>query len=202
MELAHRWHDRNLARMELVIAVLILGLLVGVFSRYTLRVFAHAERSMMNSTVISINTALNYRASMAVMMGKYDELEFLLKMNPMEDMQTIPEVNHFNNEINNYVFELASDIISPPSNYGGNLASYDPDLMEKGKWYYQQDEGLIVYTISNSEFFESNIDGLARIRFRIKFDYKDNNANGQYDKGVDEFNFVKLQAIDSYTWDL
>ena len=83
MELAHRWSDRNLTRMELVMAILLLAILIGTFSRYALVLFARVEKSMLDRTVININTALNYRASMAVMRGQYDELQFLIKMNPI-----------------------------------------------------------------------------------------------------------------------
>jgi len=202
MYIAHRWSDRNLTRMELVMALLILALLIGYFSRYVLLVFAQAERSMINRTVININTALNFRASMAVMRGQYDELQLLIKMNPMEEMQSSPEINHFDNGINNISLAFARSIVSTPSNYGGIIASDIPDTMEKGKWYFQQDDHVLVYKVSNSEFFSSDLEGPARIRFRIKIDYNDNNANGQYDQNSDEYHSVKLQSIDHYSWDI
>jgi hypothetical protein len=202
MELAHRWSDRNLTRMELVIASLVLALLIGFFSRYVLLVFAQAERSMMNRTVININTALNYRASMMAMRGQYDELQFFIKMNPMQEMQSRPEINDFDNGVNNISLALSGSSISSTSNYGGIIASDNPDTMEKGKWYFQQDDHVLVYRVSNSEFFSSDLEGSARVRFRIKINFKDNNANGQYNQKIDEFHSVKLQSIDQYIWNI
>ena len=71
MELAHRWSDRNLSRLELISAVLVLAILIGVFSRYILVVFSSAEQSMVNSTVININTSLSYRAALLILEGEY-----------------------------------------------------------------------------------------------------------------------------------
>ncbi|MEO1925314.1 MAG: hypothetical protein ABGY08_04900, partial [Gammaproteobacteria bacterium] len=93
MELTHRWGDRNLTRIELVISILILALLVGTFSKYMFAMFAKAERTMVNKTVVSINTALHYRASMMVMRGQYDELQLLLKVNPMKELRLPLEIN-------------------------------------------------------------------------------------------------------------
>lgn len=200
MELAHRWGDRNLTRLELIIALLILALLIGFFSRYALIVFAQAERSMINRTVININTALNFRASMAVMNGENEELEYLLNMNPMEDMTVKMNINNIENPLDNYKSALAGDNLLPPSNYGGVQPSDNPDLMQKGKWYYILDNGLIVYTVNNTEFFESENPDLARIRFRIIINYKDINSNGQYDLKIDDFVAVRLNSIDNYTW--
>ena len=202
MELAHRWGDRNLTRMELVIALLILALLIGFFSHYMLTLFARAERSMMNRTVININTALNYRASMAVMRGKYDVLESLLNMNPMEEMQVSPEINDFDNRVNTISLVMAGSTVSTPVNYGGVIASENFEIMEKGKWYFDQGDHLLIYTINNAEYFSTDVEGLARIRFRIKIEYSDNNANNQYDLEIDEFNSVKLQSLDQYNWNI
>ncbi len=196
------WSDRNLTRIELVMALLVIALLIGTFTNYMLSIFAQAERSMMKSTIVNINTALHYRGAMAVMKGKHEDLEFLLTMNPFEDIKTSQEVNNFTDQINSYASVLAKDTLFSPINYGGILLTEDTDLMEKGKWYYQQDKHLIIYTISNTEFFESDAEGLARIHFRVELDYEDNNENGQYDINIDEFNSVKFLAKDNYIWDL
>ena len=200
MQLAHRWSDRNLSRTELVIAILILALLIGNFSRYMVVLFARAEQSIMTRTVININTALNYRAAMAVMRRQYDELQFLIKMNPMQDMQSSPEISDFENGENKISLEFFGSIISLPENYAGLIDADNAQAMEKGKWYFQRDDHILVYRLSNSEFFSSDLEGPARIRFRTKLYYKDNNANGRFDQMIDEYHTVKLQTLDQYTW--
>jgi hypothetical protein len=202
VELAHRWSDRNLTRKELVIAILILALLIGFFSRYTLSIFSQAERSMVNRTIININTALNYRASLAVMMGRYNELIVLLNNNPFESMQSVEKIGQIKDKNNNFGLLSEGSFISTPVNYEGVLVSGNTEFMEKGKWYYQKDKKILIYTLKNNEYFKSELEGLPRIRYRIKLDYLDINANGQFDENLDQFNGVRIQAIDEYTWDI
>jgi hypothetical protein len=197
VELAHRWGDRNLSRMELVLALLVLALLLGMFSKYMFSMFAKAELSMMNRTVININTALNYRSSMALMKNNFDELELMQYLNPMEDMQAESKYKNITDDINNYKLAFVGSSISSPLNYGGVIETGNLNLIEKGKWYYQEDEHLLIYKKRNSAFFKNNNDGEDIIRYKIKFDYEDSNENGKYEHNIDKFNAVKLQVIDT-----
>ena len=197
MELAHRWGDRNLTKLELVIALTILTLLIGVFSHYSLIILSQAERSMINRTVININTALNVRASLAVMKGNFDELSILLNTNPMESMNTRLETDSLGDELTPLSLTLIEASVSSPANYGGVLLDDNSDVMEKGKWYYVKNENLVVYTLVNRGLLaDSNKD---RIRFKIILDYNDKNSNGVFDSMIDEFNSIKLKPIDNYT---
>ena len=83
MQLAHRWADRNLTRLELVLALIILLLVLGVFMRSVLVVFARAEQRMVESTIINLGTSLNYHASMAALRGDYEELPKLERRSPI-----------------------------------------------------------------------------------------------------------------------
>ena len=83
----HRWIDRDLSRLELVIACSIILVLVGVFARHMLLVFARAEQSMVNRTVINIDTALKYQAVFFIMKDDYRDLARLADLNPMDTMQ-------------------------------------------------------------------------------------------------------------------
>lgn len=198
MELAHRWGDRNLTRLELVIALLILAALIGIFSRYMLLTFAKAERSMINYTVINLNSVLNLRASMAAMMNVND-LEKVFRMNPMQTFQSnLYENNNTNNSIELYAIGYNFEV----SNYGGVLVNDDPDYMEKGKWYYLQGEHILIYTVNNTELFKSNRKGLARINFELDLEYEDVNENGKFDIDSDKFQSVKYKEIDDYIWDI
>lgn len=195
MELTHRWGDRNLTRIELVISILILALLVGTFSKYMFAMFAKAERTMVNRTVISINTALHYRASMMVMRGQYDELQLLLKVNPMKELRLPLEINDIQNREEMMSYALSGSVISTPSNYGGEIVSAYLDTMEKGKWYFVIDNNVLLYKINNTLLF-SDDESIDNIRFHINLDYKDKNKNGTYEENTDEFNSVRLQLID------
>lgn len=156
---------------------------------------------MIKSTVININTALNYRAAMAVMRGEYQELETFKKTNPMEAMQTEIDINDMDMIVNNVPLAAQAASIAAPANYGGEINAYTIDSMEKGKWYFNQDNRHLIYLVSNSEFFfSSGVEGRSMIQFRVVIDYEDRNANGQYDPNIDEFRSMKLQPIEQYQW--
>jgi hypothetical protein len=182
--------------MELVITLLILSLLIGTFSQYMFAMFSKAERSMVKRTVININTALHYRASMMMMKGDYETLSILLKINPMKELQSNLEINDIQNKADMLSHALSGSIISTPSNYGGEIVSEYINSMEKGKWYFVIDNNVLIYKLNNSPLLYSNEDdGQDSIRFQIKFDYKDNNANGKYEQKYDEFNSIRLEEI-------
>jgi hypothetical protein len=202
MELAHRWGDRNLSKMELIMAVLILSIMIGIFSRYMLSVFARAEQSLVSSTVININTALHYRASLAVIQDDYQQLEELEKINPMEDMHPMYVKSNYEENLSKVPIQVLSGAAVVLVNYGGTIVSDELEVQEKGQWYFNVDKNLIEYMISNNEFFDSDIVGPRRIRFRVALDYEDRNANKQYDPDIDEFKTLRLKSIDDYRWNL
>jgi len=196
VELAHRWSDRNLSRVELVTAILMLAIFIGSFSKYTFDVFAKIERSMVERTVININTALHYRASMMAMQGQYEELQLLLKLNPMEELVSMLEIKDIKNNTDAISIAYSGSVISMPSNYGGAMIAEDMADMEKGKWYFRTDNHVLLYMPDNITYISNNNGKTDGIRFRIKLDYKDNNKNGRYDHS-DEFNSIKLELLDN-----
>lgn len=200
MELAHRWGDRNLTRLELVVAILILAIMIGFFSKYALTIFSRAEQSMVNRTVTNINTALSYRAVLAVLQDDHDELEKLMKMNPFVEMHLPPKIDEYDLKPNDIPLSMGGELVVTPSNYARVIYAGDEDSLEKGKWYFNQAELLLVYVINNTELFTSEIEGSPRIRFRIALDYNDRNGNGQYESTIDEFRNMKLTSIDQYQW--
>ena len=200
MYIAHRWGDRNLTRLEYVFAILILAIMIGVFSRYALVMFARAEQSIINSTVININTALHYRAALALMRGKYQDLKLLEETNPMQELQSNISIDEPEVVINNISFTLLASSSYISTNYAGEINAYTMDSMEKGKWYFNQDNRSLIYVIRNSEFFSSDAEGLPLMQFEIVIDYNDKNTNGEYDPESDEFRTIKLQPINNYEW--
>jgi hypothetical protein len=199
MELAHRWGNRNLTRLELVVAILILATMIGFFSKYALTIFSRAEQSLVNRTLININTALYYRSNMAVLKGEYEALYNLMKINPMDDMQQLPEVSDYKLANAETPFVMAGGMVNTPANYGGVIYS-DDEILEKGKWYFNQKDLYLEYVIRNSELFTSEIEGLPRIRFRTVMIYNDENENGHYEPDIDKFQTVRLNSIDKYQW--
>ena len=93
-----RWGDRNLSRMESIIVWIILLLFIGYSYRYMSAVFGNFEQSMVEKTVLNINTALTYQAAMLIFKRQYEELRLLQKTNPMDAMQARVEIYSFENK--------------------------------------------------------------------------------------------------------
>lgn len=201
MYLASRWLFRNLSRLELVAAWLVILLLIGGFTRYVFGVFARAEQSMVSRTVNNIDTALKYHFAMAAIMNDHEILGKLQDMNPMDIMQGMQK-DYFLSSESMISKELAAGypFISKPANYGGTVASTDWRELEKGKWYFDNENKTLVYLVRNPEFFRSHIDGPDRLRFRMVIDYADINANNKFDPGIDEYRSVRMRSLDEYEW--
>ena len=124
----------------------------------------------------------------------------LMKMNPFVEMHLPPKIDEYDLKPNDIPLSMGGELVVTPSNYARVIYAGDEDSLEKGKWYFNQAELLLVYVINNTELFTSEIEGSPRIRFRIALDYNDRNGNGQYESTIDEFRNMKLTSIDQYQW--
>jgi hypothetical protein len=200
MALSSRWYDRNLSKIELIAAVLLISIFIGVFAVRALKIFALAEQTSVTLTINNMNTALKYRAILAVANNRLDELEEMTQINPMQLVYTGSETYTKTRE------DMKDEIEQPPettpSNYMGEL--YDPDIndIEPGNWYFDRGVNLLIYRVRNTEFFYSSLDGPERIRYAVKVEYEDINNNDQYDPAEDRFMNIKIESIDTYEWDI
>jgi hypothetical protein len=201
MQLVHRWGDRNLTRLELVMAILVMAILIGVFSRHTLIIFGRVEKTLMEKTVLDLDTVLNYHASFAVLNHDFDTLKQLLTMNPMDLMVDSEDGDaQFLDIQENETLTPVDKIMPAPSNYSGVVFDDSDPLLESGRWFFDQDDRILFYKLDNTEYFFSNIDGPARVRYKIRLQYTDNNENSSFDSSTDQFISLKLQAIDNFEW--
>ena len=201
MQAAHRWPDRNLSRLELVIAFVIILALIGLFMRHMYIVFAEAEQSMVNGTVNNINSALKYQALFYLMKEDYRDLADLAAVNPMDAMQG----NQMNRLLSGGTIsskQVGTEYrsIIKPGNYIGAFDDPDPSELGKGVWYYDTGRRLLVYIIRNTEFFSSDLGGMPRLRFRIEVEYEDTDGNGVFDPPVDKYRSVHISCLDHYEW--
>jgi len=198
MQLAPRWLDRNLSRLEMIVSVTIIMLFIGAFMQHMLIVFARAERSMVNRTVTNINTALKYRAVFDLMRSDYRDLAIMENTNPMAVTETVQP--HNDSTPRRVQPKSGAAGFSRPANYIGEFASPDPAAEPKGVWYYDTGKRQLVYIVRNTEFFSSDLTGVPRLRFRVKIDYIDSDGNGKFDPPADKYRSVQLQSMDRYEW--
>jgi hypothetical protein len=201
MQLTHRWIDRDLSRLELVVAWSIILVLIGLFARHMLIVFARAEQSMVNRMIININVSLKYQAVFFIMKEDYKALARLAEMNPVDTMQG-DQINELLQEGAITAKQVTSGYTSPikPANYIGEFDAPDPDNMEKGVWYYDTRNRELVYIIRNGEYFNGDLKGVPRLRFKVEVEYTDKNGNGVFDPPRDTYRSVHLVNLDHYKW--
>lgn len=200
MYLAPRWIDRNLSRLELIAAVMAIAALIGTFLHHALVVYSHAERTMLHTTVTNINTALRHRVMLSRLAhGGRVGIDFS-RFNAMTEMSAEPL---FPEATGARALTTASSIyavIDVPPNYIGEFDEAPGEEVDKGVWYYVRDTRELIYTVINTEYFQTELPGQARIRFRLAVDYEDRNGNGEYDPASDLFHSVELRSPDIFEW--
>ncbi len=201
MELANRWQDKNLPKLESLVAWLVILIFVGFFMHYMLVIFARAEMRSINSTVLNINSAIQYHAAMAVLKGDYQTLSKLVTINPFSQIQNIRE-EYIENQINDTmkIFPEAIPFLVPRSGYLGEFSDADLNELEAGSWFYDTDENVLVFLIRNDEYFVTELPGKARIKFKFNIEYEDINNNLIFDPDVDRFLNIHLRNINAYNW--
>lgn len=194
----HRWIDRNLTRLELVVSFIVILLFFGIFLRQSLVIVAMSEQTALNSTITNINSSLSVMAARYMLLNDTKSLQAMQGMNPMESLTNIQAellYLHENTDLKENEFRM-----TPPSNYIGVRFAPEPDKLEAGIWYFDLSDNTLVYTVKNAGFFNSDIEGKPRAKFRVDLEYKDKNDNNRFDLPVDEFISVKLRKIYNYYW--
>lgn len=201
MHLVPRWADRNLSRLEVIVAWILILILIGTFARYMFVLFAEVERSMVNRTVSNIETALKYRAGMARLKGETAKIKQMQTDNPIGQIASPHQLYSAiddDDDIEQSLAELPN--LPGPANYGGEIADSDLDSVKKGNWYYNVSDGTLIYIIRNEEFFVSDLGGIARLRYKVTLDFVDKNGNGEYDPEIDSYRSIALSPRDVYEW--
>jgi hypothetical protein len=200
MELAHRWADRNLTRLELVCACLILALLIGFALRHMLIFFARTEKIMVNTSIVNIDTALKYHAAIAIMRGDREFLSGLMVRSPFSVVNSSPVLQ---SNASGGIAGLNTRIIpinTMPANYLGELDNPDHATLEAGSWYFDTVDRSLNYLVRNDEYFYSDLEGVPRIKLRVNIAYNDRDGDARFDPEVDEYKTVSLRSIGNFSW--
>jgi len=201
MQLAHRWADRNLTRLELIVSVSILLLLLGFVMRSMMIFFARTEETMLKTSILNINTALKYYCAIATMHGDKNFVSRLLVTSPFsvvqgeQDLQVLP-----GNGPEDELTARIATYTALPSNYLGELDDPDPDTIAAGSWYFDNADKTLNYIVRNGEFFQGDLEGVPIIKLKIIIDYNDRDGDGRFNPDIDKFESVHLQSVGQYSW--
>ena len=192
MLLAHRWTSRNLSRLELVCAILVLALLIGTFLGRGLRLFATAEEQALQATILNLNSALRVRFYQLAMLGRADEVALWQGANPigvLDGSAGSLESNAIIEHPELARFHVAAAGLG--ASYRGEFDAADPESIAAGEWYFHRNESVLVYRVRNREFFRSPLPCTPRIRFRLEV---------QYNPGSEFPVDVAIRPVDAYQW--
>lgn len=195
-----RWSDHRLSRLELVFVVIILLVLVSVFLNYMIVMMARAERSMVETSIVNMNSALRVQALHALADNGGAEIDDLHHANPVALLEQ--EIDWDQPEAMESA-RMATLVRARNSamlpNYAGELTTEAGLKLEPGRWYFDTEKDALVYLVRNAEVFRSELPGPARLRFQLQIGNAEN-PDKVPGTGGNAISQISLQPMDEYQW--
>jgi general secretion pathway protein G len=136
--------QQGITLLEFALVVVMVGLLMWFAMDRILRLEADVERVNMQRTVAALNSALAMEFAERVVSGRLDSVQELAAANPMDWLAQVPDT------------------------YVGPLDPVDAEAVAEGRWYYDGEQGLLVYRVGHVGRFETGLEGLPRARFKVE----------------------------------
>lgn len=134
---------RGFSLFELVIALTIISILIGVFLDRALFYKERLEKSRMEEVAMDLRSSVNLRVAELVLENRGAELVELANVNPMDLM------------------------VQKPGNYLGVLKQNDSSAPPAPGWYYDNRLKEIVYYVDLGRYFTPDAEGVKRASWRI-----------------------------------
>ncbi|MCS3904483.1 type II secretory pathway pseudopilin PulG [Methylohalomonas lacus] len=192
-----RWSDHRLSRLELVFVVIVLLVLVSMFLNYMLVMMARAERSMVESSIINMNSALRVQALHALANNGGSEIENFRHANPVALLEREIDWDQLEAKDSARVATLVrarNSALLP--NYAGELTTEAGMELDPGSWYFDTEKDALVYLVRNAEVFRSELPGPARLRYQLEIGA---GGNPEQASGA-TIGQIRLQPMDKYQW--
>lgn len=201
MQLAHRWASRNLSRLELAAAVIVIATLCTVFMGRGLRLLALAEEQAVRASVLNMNSSLRILFYRMIVDGRAAEVIRWQGANPVALMQGWGTTTDMETAVAHPELARFGTMTGAMGmDYAGERNARDPAAIGRGQWYFEQADGTLVYRVRNDEFFRSLLQGPARVRYRLEVRFDDPDGDGAYNPATDTITDVGLVALDEFTW--
>ncbi|PKM43616.1 MAG: hypothetical protein CVV05_12125 [Gammaproteobacteria bacterium HGW-Gammaproteobacteria-1] len=160
-----------------IIFVLILIFIVTAARRiWELRIVA--EQTSVMHTVGALHSAIGIQVMERVLRGGLEGVAAMEHANPMDYLD--PE--------------------RMPGNYQQLDGPVPAEQLTPRRWYFEPQQGILIYRVDNGDYLETELPGPPRIRFQLQLRYDDANGNGHYDAGIDSLGGVGMVALEPYRW--
>jgi prepilin-type N-terminal cleavage/methylation domain-containing protein len=161
--------QRGFSLFELVVVVLLIGVLMSFAMDRLMRMQVDSERVSVQYVIGALNSAINLQVADIVVRQGLGATRALEKQNPMIYLS------------------------KTPANYTGVGMDDANDWQRASGWYFDPEKKILVYTVKNTDYFHSSVEGRPRIRLQLHLIYQDEDAN-QSIRGI------RLQSLDEYHW--
>lgn len=201
ISLLGRWSDYQLSRLELVFAIIVILVLLSIFLNRMIIMLAHAERSMIETSIVNMNTALRLYALHAQMRSDYQALSAMQHANPVELLNKQPEWGMAGQlESDQMATVVKARMSGRLTNYAGEMSEADAVDLTAGSWYFDTGKRILVYRIRNVEVFRSDLPGPPSIRYVTNLDYQDIDGDGKFSPDIDQFRNISLRPLEDFQW--
>jgi prepilin-type N-terminal cleavage/methylation domain-containing protein len=161
--------QRGFSFFELVVVVLLIGVLMSFAMDKLMSMQVDAERVSVQYVIGALESAVNLQVAEIVVKQGIDAIRTLEKQNPMIYLS------------------------KTPANYAGVGMDDANDWQRASGWYFDPDKKILVYTVKNTDHFQSSVEGRPRIRLQLRLIYQDGDENGLI-RGIE------LHSLDEYHW--
>ncbi len=165
--------QRGFTFLELVVVVSIISILAVVALNYYYKLLVDVERTSMRHDLGVMRSAVSMQVAGHFATGNMAGLKKLTGSNPMDLLA------------------------EKPNNYLGVISHYRLEEIEKGTWFYDSRKGVLIYLVRSQLYFKTELQGSARIQFKILPVYserKQKNGIKKYISGL------ILSPLQQYHW--
>lgn len=158
--------QRGLTLIELLIVVAVVAVVATVLLERLLPLLGEAEHMHIRMNHDALATAVNLEAARRALQNEPEAMADLAGSNPVALLDR------------------------PPGNYIGAFDDPEPAAIAGGSWYFDREQGALVYRVRHARYFHSDLAGPPRLRFRIETEKA---AGG-------DLRAARLRLMDPYEW--
>lgn len=158
--------QRGLTLIELLTVVVVVAVVATVLLERLLPLLGEAEHMHIRMNHDALVTAVNLETARRALRNEPEAMAALASSNPVALLDR------------------------PPGTYIGAFDDPDPAAIDGGSWYFDREQGVLVYRVRHARYFRSDLQGPPRLRFRIETEGAVGGA----------LRAARLRLMDPYEW--
>jgi len=189
--------DRELSRLEMLLALILIGILMVIFINRLERLAAYAEYVSFQTTLNNLRQGMSNVLIERLMERDYPGIARLEGINPFVAATGAPFSPEQVSRISQG--ESPAQTNTPVKGYLGELYAPDITSLPPAHWYFDLIADELVYLVENAGELDTELSGVPRIRFRSGLRYEDDDGDGRYTPNEKVSGFY-LTPLDRVTW--